>query len=303
MTLDYVLITPARNEEAYIEKTLRSVIDQTMLPKRWVIVSDGSTDRTDEIVKHYVHGQDWIEFVQLPKRKERHFAAKVNAFNTGYERVKHLKFEIIGNLDADISFEKDFFEFLIKKFEQIPELGVAGTPFLEEGYSSINDSYEGGEHVSGQCQLFRKACYESIGGYSSIREGHVDKIAVVKARMKGWKTRSFKERTFYHHRKLGTGGNNNKWKAMFDYGRRDYRIGRHPVWESIRIGYRMTKTPYVIGGMLLMSGYIWASMSRERRPVSSEFVKFYQEEQMIKLKQILVSLVRGKRYNKYPEDV
>ena len=301
MLLDYVLITPARNEEAFIEKTLQSVIIQTVLPKKWVIVSDGSTDRTDEIVRQYADGRDWIDFVRLPERKERHFAAKVDAFNAGYERVKSLKYEIIGNLDADISFEKDFFEFLIDKFERIPNLGVAGTPFVEEGYSSINDSYEGAEHVSGQCQMFRKACYESIGGYTRVKAGHIDKIAVVTARMKGWKTRSFRERTFYHHRPLGTGGNS-KWKATFNYGKKDYRIGRHPLWEIIRIGYRMTKKPYVIGGVILMSGYAWAVLSREKRPVSRDFIRFYQREQMTKLRSIFMSLIKFKKYDKYPED-
>jgi glycosyltransferase involved in cell wall biosynthesis len=302
MALDYVLITPAHNEDAFIEKTLQSVIAQTVLPKKWVIVSDGSTDRTDDIVRQYTAGRTWIEFVRLPERKERHFAAKVNAFNAGYELVKSMKYEIIGNLDADVSFEKDFFEFLVNKFEQIPNLGVAGTPFIEKRYSSINDSYEGGEHVAGQCQLFRRACYESIGGYPSVKAGHVDKIAVVTARMKGWKTRSFSERTFYHHRPLGTGGNG-KWKAGFNYGKKDYRIGRHPLFEIIRIVYRMTKKPYIVGGIILMSGYVWAVISREKRPVSREFIRFYQKEQMIKLKSIFESLIKFKKFDKYPEDI
>ncbi len=105
MALDYVLITPARNEADYIEKTLQSVVAQTHLPKRWVIVSDGSTDATDDLVQKYQEGREWLELLRLPERQERHFAAKVRAFEAGYERVKDLDFEVIGNLDGDVSFD------------------------------------------------------------------------------------------------------------------------------------------------------------------------------------------------------
>lgn len=121
----YVLITPARNEEAFIAKTIESVIDQTVLPMKWVIVDDGSTDKTPDIVSRYLARHPWIEMVQRPQRLDRSFAAKVQAFNAGFEKVKGLRYEIIGNLDADISFEKDHFEFLLGKFSENPRLGVA----------------------------------------------------------------------------------------------------------------------------------------------------------------------------------
>src|SRR5713226_7696034 len=97
----YVLITPARNEERFIAKTLDSMIAQTLLPERWVIVDDGSTDRTAKIVQSYVKRFRWIEFVQRPQRLDRNFAGKVHAFNVGLDRVSSLQFEILGNLDAD----------------------------------------------------------------------------------------------------------------------------------------------------------------------------------------------------------
>src|SRR5947199_9788382 len=127
----YVLITPARNEVAYIEKTIRSVVAQKLLPLRWVIVSDGSTDGTDEVVKKYAARHDWIELVRRPERSERHFAGKVDAFNAGYARVRDLMYEVIGNLDADISYEKDYLAFLIRKFSENPRLGMCGTQFRD----------------------------------------------------------------------------------------------------------------------------------------------------------------------------
>ena len=108
--MKYVLITPARNEESvYYEKTLDSMVAQTLLPERWVIVDDGSTDRTAEIVESYAKDHPWIELIHRPQRPDRNFAGKAHAFNAGFERVRSFQFEVIGNLDADISFERGLF--------------------------------------------------------------------------------------------------------------------------------------------------------------------------------------------------
>jgi len=294
----YVLITSARNEETNIEKTIRSVLSQTLLPKRWVIVSDGSTDRTDEIVKQYAQQNSWIEVVRMPEHPDRQFAAKVNCFNAGYKKVKDLEYDIIGNLDADITFEKDYFEFLLNKFEEIPKLGVAGTPFLENSYSSAKDSFEGEGHVAGGCQLFRRECFEGIGGYIPNKAGGIDWIAVTTARMKGWKTMSFKDKYFFHHRALGTGGSSNIG-AQFDYGKKDYYLGGHPFWELFRGSYRMLKKPYLIGSIALLTGYLWAFVTRMERPVSQELMKFHRKEQMGKLRLILKSILKFKKIDKF----
>jgi len=292
--MPYVLITPARNEAAFIEKTLESVIHQTLLPAKWVIVDDGSTDRTAEIISQYLDQYPWIEMVQMPQRRDRSFAAKVQAFNAGYERLKGLPFTIIGNLDADISFAEDHFDFLVGKFAQDPSLGVAGTVFREEGYSSETDSFEGRTHVAGQCQLFRRQCWEEIGGYIPHRAGGIDWMAVITARMKGWKTESFRERSFFHHRHLGT-AERSMISSLFSYGEKDYYMGGHPVWELFRVAYKAFKRPYVIGGLALGLGYCRALVRRAPRPVSRELMKFHRKEQMAKLKTILRSLLRFKR--------
>ena len=163
----YVLVTPARNEEDYIEKTIRSVISQTVLPLKWVVVSDGSTDRTDEIVRKYLPRHPWMELVRMPERRERNFAGKATCFQAGYQKVRDLRFDVIGNLDADISFERDYFEYILDKFRGMPELGVAGTPFVE-GTFQYDYNYVNIEHVSGPAQLFRRECFEEIGGYVPI---------------------------------------------------------------------------------------------------------------------------------------
>lgn len=287
--LTYVLITPARNEEANIERTIRSVITQTLLPVKWMIVSDGSTDRTDDIVKHYLSQHTWIELLRMPEHRDRHFAAKVNSFNTGYERIKALGYDIIGNLDADISFENDYFEFLIEKFNADQRLGVAGTPFVEDG-RHYDYRFTNIEHVSGACQLFKRKCFEEIGGYVPIKGGGIDWVAVTTARMKGWKTRTFTEKTCLHHRKIGT-GSSGVLMAWFKQGRKDYFLGGHPLWEIFRAIYQVTKRPYIIGGNLLFLGYCWAALSRMKRPVSQELMEFYRAEQMKRLKEFFLKLI------------
>jgi len=291
----YVLITPARNEEAYIEKTIQSVISQTILPKKWVVVSDGSTDSTDEIVNRYIAGNNWIELIRMPEHRSRQFAAKVNCFNAGYQRVKDLEYDIIVNLDADISFEKDYLEFLLNKFAEMPELGVAGTPFVEDSFEYYKHTYDHRfanlEHVSGACQMFRRECFETIGGYTPIKGGGIDWAAVTTARMKGWKTKTFLEKTCFHQRKLGT-GNNNPLVARFKHGYKDYYLGGHPLWELFRSFFQITTKPYITGGLFIFCGYAWAYLSRTERPLSQELMTFHRDEQMRRLKKILLKTLK-----------
>ncbi len=295
----YVLITPSRNEEAFIEKTIESVIHQTVLPLKWVIVNDGSTDSTGAIAERYAAGHDWIEVVNRPVRKERNFAAKVQAFNAGQERLKDVGYEIIANLDSDVLLDKDHFEFLLGKFREDPRLGVAGTVFREEsGYNSGTDSFEGQYYVSGQCQVFRRECFEGIGGYFANKAGGIDWIAVETARMKGWETRSFREKSFFHHRPLGT-ADRGVLAASFSYGQKDYFLGGHPLWELFRVSYRMTKRPYIVDGLALGLGYGLAAMRRLTRPVSNELMAFHRREQMKKLKAILKRVLTFKPIDKF----
>jgi poly-beta-1,6-N-acetyl-D-glucosamine synthase len=285
--LCYVLITPARNEEANIGRTIECMISQTLLPKKWVIVSDGSTDGTDDIVKSYLSKRPWIEFVRMPEHRDRHFAAKVQCFNAGYEKVKGLEFDVIGNLDADISFDTDYFEFLMQKFLQDPELGVAGTPFVENG-THYDYRFTNIEHVSGACQMFRLECFEEIGGYVPIKGGGIDWVAVTTARMKGWKTRTFTEKTCLHHRTMGT-GNAKPFSIHFKQGSKDYSLGNHPLWEIFRGVYQMGRRPFVIGGSCLLAGFISAVLKRKERPIPIELQSFIRKEQMQRLKKLVAS--------------
>jgi poly-beta-1,6-N-acetyl-D-glucosamine synthase len=282
----YVLITPARNEAQFIELTIKSVVSQTARPHKWVIVSDGSTDGTDAIVSRYAAQCPWIELVRMPERNERDFAGKVYAFQAGYARVRDLEYEAIGNLDGDISFDEDYFSMLLGKLAEDSTLGLVGTPFRDRRIQPYDYRLVGIEHVSGACQLFRRECFEEIGGYIAVKGGGVDLIAAVTARMKGWKTRTFGDKVCAHHRAIGT-AQYGLLRASFKTGIKDYTLGAHPIWESLRVVYQMKNTPFLLRGVTLGAGYLWALARRVERPVSREFVAFRRREQMHRLSTLL----------------
>lgn len=278
----YVLITPARNEAEFLELTIKSVVAQTVRPVKWVIVSDGSTDGTDEIVRKYAAVHSWIELIQLPERQERHFAGKALAVNMGFQKLRETQYDVIGNLDADVSFDADYFAFLMERFAENPKLGVAGTAF-QEGNLSYNYEFVGVEHVSGMCQMFRRECFDSIGGYPAIKSGGIDLIAVLSARAKGWETRTFVEKKFIHHR-VQSGALHTGLRERLYMGRKDYLLGNHPMWEVFRSVYQMTHKPYFVGGFLVLSAYMWNSLRRVERTIPSELMTLRRDEQLKRLR-------------------
>ena len=247
-----------------------------------MIVSDGSTDGTDDIVRKYAADHPWIELVRMPERKERNFAGKVYAFNAGYARVRDLEYEVIGNLDADLSFDEDYYSYLLQKLAEDRTLGLVGTPFTEGSGRTYNYRFVGVEHVSGHAQLFRRECFEEIGGYMPLERGGVDYVAVMTARMKGWKTRTFMDKLALHHRPIGT-AQSGMLTAKFKYGMKDYNLGNHPFWEFLRTVYQMTRRPFIVGGLLLGMGYAWALLRRVERTIPQEIVAFRRRDEMRRL--------------------
>ena len=286
VNIRYVVITPARNEAQFIELTLKSVAAQTAIPLKWVIVSDGSTDGTDDIVNRYVKVYPWIQLLRMPERKERNFAGKVRAFNAGYACVRDLPYEVIASLDADISFDEDYFSHLLGKLAEDFRLGMVGTPFVDDESTKYDYRYVSIEHVSGACQVFRRECFESIGGYTPVKGGGIDYLAVVTARMKGWRTRTFTDKICHHHRVMGT-AEHSLLRARFKNGIKDYAFGNHPLWQCFRMIYQMTRKPIIFGGSALMAGYIWGIVSGVNRPISAEGVAFVRREQMERLKRFI----------------
>jgi hypothetical protein len=189
-------------------------------------------------------------------------------------------------------------EFLAQKFSVDPQLGVAGVPYIEGNFDSARDSFEGENFVAGQVQLFRRECFQEIGGYAKSSAGGVDWIAVMTARMKGWKVRSFAEKRFIHHRRMST-AERGILAAFFSYGQKDYYLGGSWSWEIFRAVFRATKKPFLVGGVVTFLGYCQAALARMERPVSVELMRFHRHNQLKKLKTIFRSLLRFKKVDNF----
>lgn len=274
----YVLITPARNEEGYIEIAIRSIISQTIRPKKWVIVSDGSADHTNDILDRYASNHDFIDFVSIKGHAEWNFASKVDAIRAGCDRLKGIDYEFLGNLDADIGLEPEYYERVLLKFEENNKLGIAGGMILELVNGKFKVLKYNLKSVAGAVQLFRRQCYEEIGGYTPSANGGIDAIAEVMSRMHGWEVQSFPEIKAYHHRQIGE-NQRGVLISRFRYGIRDYSIGTDPLFMFLKSIDRFRETPFFIGGMLMMLGFLWSAAKREPRPVSNQFVKCVRKEQ------------------------
>jgi len=286
--VNYVLITPAKNEAAYIQKTLDSIINQTIKPIKWVIVSDGSTDRTEEFVEEYIKKYPFIQLVKKPAEPSRNFGAKVSAFRIGYEQVKNLNYDFIGNLDGDMGLEPNYYEKIFIEFENNPKLGIAGgvrMDFLSGKFIKVRSSRNS---VAGGPQMFRRSCFEKIGGYIPIRYGGIDAAAEIMARMYGWEVHSFEDIIAYHYKPTGS-ARTNIIKGKFEAGVKYYLLGYYPPFPIIRFAMRIYQRPYIIGSLISIIGFLWASIRKYERPVPNEFVLHLRAEQKSRLKNILKS--------------
>lgn len=285
----YILITPAKNEAKYIEQTIQSVCKQTVKPQAWIIVNDGSTDNTADIISGYLKKNQFIHLINLPVQQKRHFSGKVNAIDQGFILVDELNinYDYYGNLDADVSFDENYYEALLAKMMQEEEVGVAGGhvyDLTKSGFiPQLNISYES---VAGPVQLFRKECYRDIGGYVASELGLVDAIAEVKARMKGWATKTFPDLVVYHLRATGSESNTPLQIARKD-GKKEYLFGYHPLFHIARSMQRLPCSPIVLGSLVRSFYFFKCYFDSTQRPVNKEFVKYLRSEEMRKLKYFL----------------
>ena len=283
---NYVLITPAKNEADFIEVTLKSVVAQTARPVKWVIVNDGSTDETSDIVAKYAAAHPWIELVQLPERRERHFAGKALAVNVGRERARRLAIRGDRQPRCRCFFRARLFRISDEQICRKSQAGSGRNCLSKKENVSYNYEFVGIEHVSGMCQMFRRECFEEIGGYQAVKAGGIDLIAVLSARAKGWETRTFLEKKFVHHRSQG-GALHRGLRERIYAGRKDYLIGNHPTWELFRSLYQMGHKPYVIGGLLVLTSYTWCSLLGVERTIPGDLMALRRSDQLKRLKVVL----------------
>lgn len=285
----YVIITPAKNEASYIRYLLDSVTKQTLKPLRWVVVDDASEDRSAEIVQEYADKYDFITLLRLKSQKRRSFAKKVHAFNSGLELVKELDYRYIGNLDADISFAPEYFQNIVKALDEDPQLGLSGGIVFTKFNNGFHTADRTIDSVAGAVQLFRRECFEQVGGYRPLEHGGIDAAAEISARMKGWTVRKSLENPVWEHRTTGT-ANRGVLAASFKLGMRFHSLGYGTLFYFIRSVARIKDKPYFLGSLLALSGFLYAKILRYPVKLPPEIVSYLRKEQMLKLRQRLFVL-------------
>lgn len=282
----YILITAARNEEARIDAAIKTILEQTVKPDRWLIVSDGSTDQTDSIVHRYADQHDFIELLHLKPSATRTFSSKAIAINTGYQQLKRRTHEYVGILDADVVLQNDYYENVLQHMDTEPSIGIGGGVLYDNHdgtympqITDINWS------VSGPIQLFRKACWQDIKGYIPVRGG-IDAAAEVMARMHGWQVQAFPELHVLHQRDTGS-EKHSLCGIRFHRGIEDYQLGYHPVFFAARALRRWRERPFLAGAFIMLSGYVYGFIRHHERNVDDDFVRYLRKEQMMRLKQVI----------------
>ena len=279
----YVLMTAAKNEESHIRKTLQSVVDQTRLPKAWVIVSDGSTDRTDEYVRDYASRYSFVHLLRRNSTGERSFSSKSFALNTAYAEIREAEWEFVGILDADVALPPNYYENLLARFDIEPCLGIAGGVIVEDngrGWQTRHSESPG--EVAGALQFFRRGCYEDTGGFIPLKWGGEDAALIAIAKQKGWLVRTFNHLHALHYRPTGTAGAS-VHQARFRQGMQDYFLGYHPVFEFGKCVRRILEPPYFTGSVSRLCGYLWPRIQGARPSTPEDFVRSLRRQQMRRL--------------------
>jgi biofilm PGA synthesis N-glycosyltransferase PgaC len=279
----YVLVTPARNEEAYIEETIHSVLRQTQRPLRWVLVSDGSTDRTDDIIRGYAEKNSFMKTVRTESAGARNFASKVLAFRRGYAEISHLPHELVGNLDADVTLPPAYYERALERLSRWPRLGICSAAYWSHSGPRLVYSHTRPTDAPGCVQLFRRECYEQIGGYLLLERGGEDTVAAIMARMAGWETRSFAEPRVIVRRPCGPAEGKALLRRRFAQGVEFYEWGAHPLFILAKAVRCIPEPPFAFGSAGLLTGYFGLWLRRAERKVPDVVVRFVRREQLGRL--------------------
>ena len=278
----YILITAAHNEQDFIEKTILSVITQLHKPTEWIIVSDGSTDNTESIVRKFASDHSYIKLLSNNRKEGRDFASKVYAINLGLKNIQTSDYNYIGILDADVSFDKDYYSFLIEEFKKNPKLGIAGGKYFDTIDGKKVPVYPSPYSVRGATQFFRRKCFDQIGGLISMKYGGEDAAACFSARMYGWETKNFSNLVVLHHRPTGLVGKNILKTRLRD-GYVEYNLGYHPLFQFFKCVKRVNQNPFLIGSFIRLIGFWLARFTFGNQNVPTKLRIYVRKEQFSRL--------------------
>jgi poly-beta-1,6-N-acetyl-D-glucosamine synthase len=278
----YAIVSPVRDEESFLRETIQSVVSQTLLPRVWIIVDDGSTDNTAAIAKASALAYPWIKVIE---RTNRGFRAPgtgvITAFNEGYRLIADEEWSYLVKLDGDLSFEPTYFEECFRRFARDPKLGIGGGTICQGVNGALEVEAPGDPcfHVRGATKVYKRECWKALGGL--MEAAGWDTVDEYKANMLGWNTYTFPEIRLRHHRHAG--GAEGTWKNWVKNGLANYVAGYHPLFMWCKCGKRMFRKPYGIGGLGLFIGFLSGYFTRYPRVNDPELIRYVRQQQLRKL--------------------
>jgi poly-beta-1,6-N-acetyl-D-glucosamine synthase len=259
--MNYVIISPVRNEEVLIEKTIHSVANQTIRPSEWIMVNDGSTDKTAEIIVRYQSEYNWIKLINVADRGY-YLPGKgvVETFYKGFNSISEKNWEYVVKLDCDLEFEPDYFETIFKKFSSNPKLGIAsGCTYLPVNGKLIMEPVQE-DHPVGPSKVYKRECWNEFGGMIPVPGW--DLADLLAAQMHGWETRCFIELKIIHYRLTGS-RRSGVWAPKFLQGRFEYRHGYNFFYTLFKSAFHLFSKPVIIGSVAKVSGYLYSAFTKE----------------------------------------
>lgn len=276
----YVIITPVRDEEANLRFTIRSLLKQSIQPHEWIIVNDGSTDRTGAIIDEAAAEHSWIRACHRPNRGFRKSGGGVvEAFNDGYQAIRSQDWDFIVKLDGDLSFAPDYFERCFQYFQRDPKLGIGGGCIYHmiDGQRRLEPTPR--FHVRGATKIYRHPCWQALGGLWPAPGW--DTFDEVKAQRLGWNTYSFEDLQLIHYRQ--TGSADGRLGGLVKNGRANYICGYHPLFMLAKCIRRLTSRPYIAGSGALLYGFLTGYLKRIPQVNDPETIAYLRRQQIGRL--------------------
>ncbi len=276
----YVLITPVRDEELYLQRTIDSVVRQTLRPQEWIIVDDGSKDATGAIADRAAEQYPWIRVVHRGDRGYRKWGAGIiEAFYDGFHALRTTDWDYMSKLDGDLSFEPGYFVGCFEKFAANPKIGIGGGVLYHFTNGVKEMELHPIFHVRGGVKIYRRECWDALGGLW-VGPGS-DLIDETKANMLGWITQSFTDLQLEHHRP--TGQSYGRWGGSVKDGKIDYVTGYHPLFLVAKWGARLFRRPFILSSLGLMYGYFSALFQRMPRVDDPALIRYIRKQQLARL--------------------
>ncbi len=288
--MNYVIISPVKNEEKFIAQTIESVLSQTLQPNLWLIINDGSTDNTHAVVEQYAAGNHFIRLLNREGNHNRDVGyGGIKAFNYGIQEINPSEFDFIVNLDGDVRFGPGYFENLFAKFNEMPDLGIAGGQRWSYFGRHLILEKMPEDHVSGATKVYRRECYLDIQPIKELPSW--DAVDELYAQSRGWKTQSFNDIKIIHLRPT-TLSADSAIKGQFMLGKNSYRLGYPVGFIILRSIKNMFEPPYLIGGILLFLGFLTSQLSGEQVLLEANLVKYLRNKQKARIYNYFYSVTK-----------